>query len=606
MSIRRLIASSLLLLVPTFGCGGGGGGGGGGGAAQVVPNAPANLTVAMNGLDVVLSWTASAGAATYELYASQTAGITGTPAQHAASLTGSPATIDGIPPGTTVFFRVSAKNAAGESGLSNEVTIDVTAPTGPDPLFAQQWHLVNNGQAGATAGEDAHVSPAWNGGFTGEGVRMAIVDDGLEIGHEDLSANVVAGKSHNYVNGSTDPTGGAHGTSCGGVAAAVGDNGMGGKGAAYDAELVGYNILANLTVANEVDAMTRNAPEIWISSNSWGAADGLGVPQPASVTFEQAVVAGLQNGRNGKGTVYLWAAGNGAQVQGATADNSNLDGRANFFGVIAVGAVGDDGIKASYSENGANLLVASPSMGRANHAITTVDRSGAAGYNTGQSATDYADTDYTNTFNGTSSATPLVAGVVALILEANPALTWRDVRLILAHSARLNDPFDADWTLNAASLHVNHKYGFGVIDAAAAVQLAQNWTNVGPLAVFASAESQPGLAIPDNDPIGVSDQLVVAGSGIQAIEFVRVFFDADDHTYSADLEVVLTAPSGTESVLAEHHVAPQGALPYDDWSFGTTRNLDEPADGTWTLTVRDLEGNDVGTLKSWRLVILGR
>src|SRR5512139_2540494 len=114
-----------------------------------------------------------------------------------------------------------------------------------DPLFVNQWHLLNTGQAGGTAGQDVNVSPVWNAtpGIKGSGVRIAVVDDGLEIAHEDLAANVVAGQSWNYVNSNTDPThvfaSSAHGTSVGGVAAARDSNGVGGAGAAPRAGLVG-------------------------------------------------------------------------------------------------------------------------------------------------------------------------------------------------------------------------------------------------------------------------------------------------------------------------------------------------------------------------------
>jgi kexin len=275
--------------------------------------------------------------------------------------------------------------------------------------------------------------------------------------------------------------------------------------------------------------------------------------------------------------------------------------------VIAVGAVGDDGGKASYSEKGANLLVCAPSQGRAGHAITTVDRTGPDGYNDGLGPFDYADPNYTNTFNGTSSAAPLAAGVVALVLQANPNLTWRDVRYVLATSARMNDLLDLDWTLNGAGHAINHKYGFGVVDAEQAVLLAPTWTNVGPLLTFTTPTAQPLLAIPDADPLGVSDAIVVAGSGIQHLEHVEILFDAADHPYSGDLDIELLAPSGTVSVLVETHAIPSGVTPvaYDGFRFGSVRHLDEPADGTWTLTVRDLAAPDTGTFRAWGLTFRG-
>ncbi len=132
--------------------------------------------------------------------------------------------------------------------------------------------------------------------------------------------------------------------------------------------------------------------------------------------------------------------------------------------MLAICAVGDDGVRAFYSERGANLWVCTPSQGRGGHAITTTDRTGTLGFNAGV-APDYANANYTNTFNGTSSAAPLAAGVIALVLEANPNLTWRDLRIVLAQSARKNHAADADWVVNGGGFNINHNYGFRVADA---------------------------------------------------------------------------------------------------------------------------------------------
>jgi subtilisin family serine protease len=597
-SLAALLASLLSA------CGGGGGGG------THIPAAPTQLTVTPVASDLELDWSPSGGATSYNVYGDVNPGVSALPALLVTTVPApSPSErivrtlVSVFAPGTTAYFVVTAVNSLGESPPSNEASNTVGGT--PDPLFQHQWHLENTGQAGGTPGEDIRVLNAWSAGIAGDGVRFAFVDDGLEIAHEDLVANVAVGLSHNYLNGSSNPTGGEHGTSCAGVSAAVRMNGKGGTGAAFRANMVGYNLLQALTTVNEADAMTRNAQDIWISSNSWGATDGLGVPQPSNQTWRNAVQSGLSSGRNGLGTIYVWAAGNGALTNQGLTDDSNLDGQANFYGVIAIAAVGDDGKKANYSEEGANVWVAAPSRGHSNHGITTVDRTGTLGYNDGTNPFDYPDVKYTNTFSGTSSATPLAGGVVALALAANPALTWRDLRLVLAGSARKNDASDSDWTVNGAGHPINHKYGFGVADAEAAVLAAQGWSNVGALVVFDSLLSQPNLPIPDADPTGVSDSIVVAGSGVQNIEFVRILFDAADHTFSADLEIVLTAPSGTQSKLARFHAVPSGPQPYVNWIFGDVRHLDEPADGTWTLTVRDLASPDTGTFRAWQLEFLG-
>lgn len=613
MRRRRFSWYSTVLCALALGCGGGGGSHGGqpgGTHNEKAPDPPGHFTATPAGSDgAELAWDAAPRAKTYNLYADSKPDVGRDPLKRLTNIDGLSATISGVQPGTTLYFTVTGLNDQGESEPSNEVSITIGGGgggDGKDPLFKHQWHLVNTGQEGGTPGEDVRVKSVWQQGLDGTGVRVAVVDDGLEIAHEDLAANVAPGLSYDYVTGGTDPTAGQHGTCCGGALGAVRGNGKGGIGVAPGVNLVCYDVLQALTSENEVDAMTRNAADVWISTNSWGSADGLGIPQPSESTFQDAVMSGVQTGRNGLGTVYLWAAGNGALSEKGLTDNSNLDGRANYWAVMAVAAVGDDGIQAYYSESGANLWLASPSMGREKHAITTVDRSGADGYNDGHNESNYQDPNYTNGFNGTSAATPIAAGVVALVLQANPNLTWRDVRLVLAETARLNDPNDADWTVNGAGYHINHRYGFGVVDAEAAVARAQSWQNVGQYQILTLPIVYPNLPIPDNDPTGVTSTITVDQSGINQLEYVRVLFSAADHPWSADLEIELTSPMGTKSLLAVHHAAPQGAQPYDNFIFGDARLLGEHADGTWTLTVRDLEQGDVGTLQAWAIQFHGR
>jgi kexin len=515
--------------------------------------------------------------------------------------------------GLSLLLATCGGGGGGDGGGGGFVctgTLVGTAPAVNDPLFASQWHLRNTGQAGGCVGEDVRISPVWNAGTTGTGVRIAVVDDGLEIGHEDISPNVIAGQSFNYLNMGTDPTGGEHGTAVGGVAAARDSNGLGGAGAAPRAGLVGYNLLQNLTAGNEADAMTRGGAAEFVSNNSWGAPDN-GNWAASAATWRAAIDTGLTSGRNGLGTIYTWAAGNGGQNN---VDNSNYDGQANYRGVLAICAVGDDGVRAFYSERGANLWVCTPSEGRGGHAITTTDRTGALGYNTNGSGGDYANTNYTNTFNGTSSAAPLAAGVIALVLQARPTLTWRDLRIILAQSARKNHPADPDWSVNGGGFNVNHNYGFGVIDANAAVALASTWTLVGAPVTFTSVLQNVNAAIPDNNATGVSSVIDVPASGIGRIEFIHITLNAS-HTYVGDLEIFLTAPSGTVSRLSEPHFNCRSGgqelplcsgIPGSTWRFGSARHLGEAANGNWTLTVRDRFAIDTGVFSSWQLQFFGR
>ena len=208
----------------------------------------------------------------------------------------------------------------------------------------------------------------------------------------------------------------------------------------------------------------RSNGDIDIYSNSWGPFDdGNRLEGPGPITIA-AIENSIYNGRSGLGNIYTWAAGNGLEAN----DNSNYDGYASLRYAIAVSAITHYGDQSGYSEPGANILVTAHSNGGTPvyEGITTTDITGTGGYSGG---------DVTHDFGGTSSATPLVSGVIALILESNPDLTWRDVQNILVHSSRKNDANDSSWFVNGGGLTVSHKYGFGAVDAGAAVSLAENW-----------------------------------------------------------------------------------------------------------------------------------
>ena len=341
------------------------------------------------------------------------------------------------------------------------------------------------------------------------------------------------------------------------------------------------------TDATDAAALTHAYSTNDVYNNSWGPSDNgntLAAPGPLTqAAYEDAVA----NGRGGLGTVYVWAAGNGLEND----DNVNYDGWGNSRFTIAVGATDFAGVQSWYSEPGAAMLVNAGSSGDT-VGITTTDRSGAPGY---------SGTDCTDTFGGTSSSSPLVAGVVALMLEANPSLTGRDVQHVLVETAEQNDPGDADWATNGAGHLVNHKYGFGRVDAHAATAAAAGWSTLAEAVSVSTGTMNVGQAIPDNTPSGTSDSVTITED--ITLEHVEVVFDAT-HTYRGDLEVVLTSPDGTESVLAEPHVTGGGA-DYPNWKFMSVRHWGESSAGTWTLTVSDHFAEDTGTFASWELILHG-
>ncbi|MBA4254358.1 MAG: serine protease [Polaromonas sp.] len=501
-----------------------------------------------------------------------------------------------------VVIRVGGLVSVGGGGPLTELT-----PT--DPLFSAQWHLKNTGQSGAggdpaLVGEDLNVGKAWRLA-TGTAIQIAVVDDGLDIHHEDL--RVVSGKSWDYrVNAYGDPSSStsSHGTSCGGLAAAMGNN-MGVTGVAFNARLVGYNLLAATTGGYGADAVTKDLPSNHIYTNSYGAADGTGVMFPEETAWSEAIATGVTQGRGGKGVVYTWAAGNGAPV-----DRSDYDGQGNHPMVLAIGSLNGQGKRSSYSEPGSNVLVtAYGGEFCATQTTTTTDVSGPGGYNDGNKPEDISGSpNYTRCMNGTSAATPQVAGLAALLLEVNPALTWRDVRKILATTARKNDPAHADWVTNGAGFRVNHDYGFGVVDALAAVRAAQSWTML-PAQKTAGAEAVLAAALPlaDNGT-AVTSTLSLQASGISQLEFVELRVTSD-HTDVGNLEIVLTSPAGTPSTVsavrgcvnAQQEPVTCGAGLSSGFRFGIARLMGEAADGTWTLSVRDGKTGDTGSLSAWSI-----
>lgn len=568
--------------------------------------------VALTPLDGMLqvSWTQAAGSGV--VYVAEAPGveratISTLPGGGVFRRVLSPFTLSGLVNGRAYYVRLAALSGPTESALTAEQSASPAGSTvaARDPLFGAQWHLVN-----ANA-EDIDVSPPWAAGLRGEGVKIAVVDEGVDLAHEDLRQNVLTGLSHDYL-GASPVRLAEHGTCVAGLVAARDGNGKGVRGVAPRAGVMSFNLLLSLSSLNEYDAMTRHQDLVAVSNNSWGDAwDNSGLLTHPDPQWLRGVREGATQGRGGKGVVYFWASGNGGDPSETGAlDDSNFDGQANSRFVLAVGGVGKDGKKATYAEGGANVLVVAPTEGDDGQALVTTDLTGRAGYNPGGETTDLLDGNYTKTMNGTSGSTPVAAGVGALVLQARPELSYRDVRRVLARSARKADPGSPGWSTNGAGLPVHHGYGFGVVDANAAVALARTIEPVGPeLSHVASAT--PAAAIPDGDLAGLASSLTVSGSGISRVEVVEVEVSIT-HLRTADLELVLEKSGGATDVLYPFHAcadletgAATDCSPIDGFVFSSVRHLDEPADGTWTLRVKDRRAPNGGLLDRWSLRLYG-
>ena len=464
-----------------------------------------------------------------------------------------------------------------------------------DPLFAwnsanagYQWHFNNTGQNGSIVGHDVNITSVWDN-YLGSGITIGIVDDGLELTHPDLLTNVNTAIDHNWNSGAEDnpsPVSAedTHGTACAGVASALGNNLIGVTGAAPQASLVGLRLIADsFTPVDTAEALAWRNDAIDIKSNSWGESDS-GLFHPLDPLVADALEEGTRNGRNGLGVIYVWAGGNGRE----DGDYSNYEGYNNASETISVGAINYNRSQSYYSESGANILVCAPSDSREGEpSITTT--------------TTVGDGSYTNEFGGTSSATPLVAGIVALMLEANPQLGWRDVQEILIRSAeRINISTDPGWSTNGAGFSFHHGYGAGMVDASAAVALSEGWPKLDTQQTVTVTSENLELAIPDNNTDGVTRALTVNKSGLR-VEHSILTVDID-HQYCGDLVITLTSPSGTVSRFSEVHDDNTDDMKF---SFLSVHHWGESADGEWIVKVSDESSGDAGKINSLSMELKG-
>lgn len=483
-----------------------------------------------------------------------------------------------------------------------------------------QWYLKNTGANGGLVDVDINLEPALDFA-TGAGVNVAIVDDGVAIDHIDLAPNA-SGPHLNLLDGvGTNPATfdifSNHGTAVAGLVAAIGNN-VGMTGAAPNATLSGIRLLGDFfDDADEARALGFSPAIIDVSNNSWGPSDTTLDFEAPGTAAAAALEAGALTGRAGNGIIYVWAGGNG----GGIGDNSNYDGYANSIYTIAVGAVSDVGARSGYSERGANLIVSAPSSGGPQDVLSTE-----FGVELDEDDNPFRTSLYTTEFGDTSAAAPLVSGVVALMLQVNPALTWRDVQDILIRTAVKIEPINGGWKDNAAGLHFNHNYGAGMVDAGAAVAAAAARLGAAPIGGVAPTLPRLAAAATPQEkfiffrrtstdpafPTGIVPE--GAGSSYQVafdfsdqpnlkLEHVQLNLTALTQSRS-DLEVVLISPSGTQSFLQEVDLDhdEQGI---SDWTFSTVRNWGENSAGLWLLRVVDRVTGDAVFLNDAKVILHG-
>lgn len=475
-----------------------------------------------------------------------------------------------------------------------------------DPLYASQWHFDLLGD----------IETIWDD-YSGAGVKVGVFDTGTEADHPDLDDNYDEtlhydgrsgrGRDDGQPNGSGD----GHGTACAGLIAAEA-NDIGGVGVAWGATVAGVDYLNHLQHYISSDRETyidsvEHAANFDVVSNSWGAlgtyssAQDIGDTNTGAQITHRAFVHAAETGRDGLGTLITKAAGNDAHsssIQGShrTYGNAQGEGLNNSEVVLVVAATQKSGLPQSYSNWGSNVSITAPAA-----SVTTDMTDG--GYSYG---------DHTTGFGGTSAATPVVAGVIGLMLEAAPGLGWRDVHEILAISAAQTGSDFGDgpsgyemgaWmsngatTWNGGGLSFNISHGFGMVDAFAAVRMAEVWQTMRPeAATSANDRTASGSWSGRNDTIpdgGVLDAEISVSRDI-TVEHIFVTVSVD-HAYDGDLTVELIGPGGETYLLFDQE---RGQVGFGgEYTFAVTGARGMSSAGTWTVRLTDARGDGAGTLR---------
>ncbi|KAF7647568.1 hypothetical protein LDENG_00170690 [Lucifuga dentata] len=447
-----------------------------------------------------------------------------------------------------------------------------------DPHYPKQWHLHND----LNKDMDINVTGVWERNITGQGVTVVVVDDGVEHTHQDIQPNYSPEGSFDLNSNDPDPmphpdahSDNHHGTRCAGEIAAVPNNSICAVGVAYGSKVAGIRVLDGpLTDSLEAIAFNKHYQVNDIYSCSWGPDDDghtVDGPHPlGKVALQHGVIAG----RRGFGSIFIVASGNGGQYN----DNCNYDGYANSIYTITIGAVDEKGRMPFYAEECASMLAVTFSSGGSKlRSIVTSDWSMQQG------------TGCTEGHTGTSAAAPLAAGMVALMLQVRPCLTWRDVQHIIAHTATKYD-HSADWRVNGAGFHHSHQHGFGLLNAWRLVNAAKVWESVPFLLSYQSSalkEEAPILTYPDELirtwNVTAAD---LSQSGMQTLEHVAVTVTIT-HPCRGNVEIVLVCPSGMTSLIGARRAIDRDPAGYQDWTFSTVRCWGERPEGQYLLRIVD-------------------
>uniref|UniRef100_A0A1I8EX92 P/Homo B domain-containing protein n=1 Tax=Wuchereria bancrofti TaxID=6293 RepID=A0A1I8EX92_WUCBA len=424
-----------------------------------------------------------------------------------------------------------------------------------------------------------HVIKAWELGYTGKGVVVTILDDGMQHNHTDIIRNYDPHASYDLNDNDPDPMPkfnkmNRHGTRCAGEIVMTPNNSFCGVGIAYNAKIGGIRMLdGKITDRIEAEALNYNINYIDIFSASWGPMDdGKTVEGPGRLT-QKAILKGIQQGRNGKGVIYVWASGNG----GMQDDDCSCDGYMDSIYTLSVSSVTEDGTSPWYAEKCAATLTSTFSTDH---------------YDKQMIATTDIENKCTGTFAGTSASAPMAAAIIALGLDANPSLTWRDVQHITVWTS---DPIpllniNNGWNKNARGLLVNSHFGFGLMDASAFVTVAKTWKNVPAQRACATIfPTFPKREINDKSVTVIkfqTDGCMGQKNEINFLEHIQLVLDAY-YPIRGHLSILIISPKGTKTELLSVRRRDKSSAGFQHWPFMSVHTWGENPRGIWQLHIED-------------------
>ena len=462
-----------------------------------------------------------------------------------------------------------------------------------DPMFAEAWYLSSE----SSRKFSMNIQEAWKLGYSGAGVVVSVLDDGLEWSHPDLLENYFPNASIDLNDRDYDPTpkygnetSNQHGTRCAGLIAAIANNSHCSVGVAFGAKIGGIRMLDGpVTDLLEAAALALRIDQTDIFSASWGPPDdGKTFDGPGNLA-KKAFAKGIMNGRNGLGSIYVWSSGNG----GIFDDSCACDGYANSIYTLSISSLSENGYRPWYLEECSSTIAATYSSGEPflERQVITTDLHGQC----------------TNQHSGTSASAPIAAGIVALALEANPKLTWRDVQYIIVETSQ-KDPAleEGDFFRNGAGKLVSSRFGFGLMNAVAMVSTAKQWESVSPQHICHGPLHLNQIEIPSNGTLFLHEpNITTSCTSLKFIEHVQVNISLD-YSKRGDLAIALVSPSLTRSVLLPPRKGDSTPGKIDNWVFTSVQFWGEKAAGNWTVQIVNTgDQHNNGSVYQWSVVLYG-